>query len=75
MDMDANRVRLGFEQQLSRDRRMTDERQEAFNERAAIIEYLGGLSREEADRAALAELDLIEFEQGTASRQRILPAE
>ncbi len=54
---------------------MTADELEAFEERAAILEYDGGLTREEAERAALLELETAEFEQGTASRKRIFPAE
>ena len=35
---------------------MTPEQQEMFEERAAIMEYDGGLTREEAERRALIEV-------------------
>ncbi|MBP9803299.1 MAG: hypothetical protein KBE22_00140 [Candidatus Accumulibacter sp.] len=54
---------------------MTDDQQEAFDERAAILEFDAGMSLEEAERAAMLELETVEFEQGTASRQRVLTAE
>ncbi len=54
---------------------MTDDQREFYEERAAILEYDGGMTREEAERAALLELETVEFEQGTASRKRIFPAE
>ena len=48
---------------------MTDYDREAYEERAAILEFDAGLSRTEAEREALRQLgivpeDLIEFEAG-----------
>ena len=48
---------------------MTDDDREAYEERAAILEFDAGMSREEADKEAMRQLgivpeDLIEFEAG-----------
>ena len=43
---------------------MTDDQREAWAERAAIMEVDGGLSREEAERLALASLPSPEPEEG-----------
>ncbi len=48
---------------------MTDDKREAYEERAAIIEFDAGMSREEAEKEAMRQLgitpeDLIEFEAG-----------
>lgn len=43
---------------------MTADELEAFEERAAILEFDAGLTREEAERAAMLELEAAEFEQG-----------
>ena len=36
---------------------MTPDEQEAYEERAAIMEYLGGMSRAEAEKAAREEME------------------
>ena len=48
---------------------MTDDDLEAYQERAAILEFDAGMSREEAEKAAMRQLgivpeDLIELEAG-----------
>ena len=48
---------------------MTNEDREAYEERAAIIEFDAGMTRSEAEREAMRQLwivpeDLIEFESG-----------
>lgn len=45
---------------------MTDDQQEAFEERAAILEFDAGMTREEAEKRArdMMELDVFEFVQG-----------
>jgi hypothetical protein len=43
---------------------VTDDQREAWAERAAIIEFDAGLSREEAERLALAGLPSPEPEEG-----------
>lgn len=48
---------------------MTDDQREAFEERAAILEFEAGMTREQAEKLAARQMlltpeDLIEFEQG-----------
>ena len=48
---------------------MTEEQHEAYEERAAILEFDAGMSRTEAEREAMRQIgivpeDLIEFEAG-----------
>lgn len=48
---------------------MTDDQREAWEERAAILEFDGGMTRPEAEKVAARQMlltpeDLIEFEQG-----------
>ena len=48
---------------------MTDDDREAYEERAAILEFDAGMSRTEAEREAMLQIgitpeDLIEFEAG-----------
>lgn len=39
---------------------MTDEQREIYEERAAVFEFMGGLSREEAERLAREEVEAME---------------
>lgn len=48
---------------------LTDDQREAFEERASILEFDGGMSRAEAEKVAARQMmltpeDLIEFEMG-----------
>lgn len=48
---------------------MTDDDRQAYEERAAILEFDAGMSRDEAEKEAMRQLgivpeDLIEFETG-----------
>jgi len=48
---------------------MTDDRREAYEERAAILQFDAGMTREQAEKIAARQVlmtpdDLIEFEQG-----------
>ena len=48
---------------------MTDDDREAYEERAAILEFDAGMSRDEAEKEAMRQIgivpeDLIEFEVG-----------
>ncbi len=48
---------------------MTEDQHEAFEERAAILEFEAGMTREQAEKLAARQMlltpeDLIEFEQG-----------
>lgn len=53
---------------------MTDDQREAFEERAAILQFEAGMTRERAEWLAAKQLlitpeDLIEFEQGQGTEK------